>query len=112
MDQCRNYDRQDDGLSATKVVQNFVSEVLYISTGYINQIDQSCSSLISEYKEGSVEMKGVLKNVLSVVLADLFVLLPTLRYKLWVGYNLFFADIITHNCREGFTRYLLQEGFF
>lgn len=89
-----------------------MSEVLYISTGYINEIDQSCSSLISEYEEGSVEMEGVLKNGLSVVLADLFVLLPALRYKLWVGYNLFFTGIVTHNSWEGFTRYLLQEGFF
>ncbi len=62
-----------------------MSEVLDISTGYINEIDQSCSSLISEYKERSIKMEGILKNGLSVVLADLFVLFSTLSYQLWVG---------------------------
>jgi len=83
-----------------------------VSTSYIDKIDQSSGALISEYKEGSVEMGVVLKYDLGVVLADLFILLPTLSYKLWVCYNLFFANIITHNGCKGFTRYLLQQRFF
>lgn len=59
-----------------------MGEVVDVSAGYVDEIDQSGCTLVSEYEEGGVEMYVILKNGLSVVLADFLILLPALSYQL------------------------------
>jgi len=59
-----------------------MGEFLNLTTGYINQIDESCSALIGEYKDCSIEVYGALKNGFSIILAYFFIFLTALSNKL------------------------------